>query len=465
MIKDKTIYPKLVKGKFANIRILFIFLTQMVFFIVPWINYAGRQIILFDLLSKRFYIFNMVLFPSDLIFLVGILVLSAFGLFWWTTVAGRLWCGYACPQTVYTEIMLFIDYFFEGDRNQRIKLANSPWNLEKIKIKIFKYAVVFLFCAWVGITFAGWFTPIRQLVKNLFNFNLSFTEIFSIIFYGFMTFLFAYVLREQICKYMCPYARFQSAMYDKDTLVISYDSERGEPRGVRKKSQNNFLGDCINCTLCVQVCPVGIDIRDGLQYECIGCAACIDACDNVMQKINKPKGLIKYTTEAVLHHEYKNYEIIQKLKRPKVIGYFLSLVIVFIGLIFSLLNRDLVKVDIIKDKGILARQNNIGWTENIYTLQIANSSDKVQIVNSIVTGKDFDKIVLTGFPKDLKIKSGDLISVPVGVATDHVYNKESVRGRKSNSHKIKFIFTYKAQGSKISNERSIKKDAVFLEEK
>lgn len=460
----KKIHPKLVNGKFANLRIFFILITQIVFFIFPWINYSGRQAILFNISIRRFYIFNMVLFPGDLIFLSGLLLLCAFSLFWWTTIAGRVWCGYACPQTVYTEIMLFIDYLFEGDRNKRIKLENSNWTLHKIKIKFFKYIFIFIFCFFVGITFVGWFTPIKYVVKDLLHFNLSFIEVFSASFYGGITFLFAHILREQICKYMCPYARFQSVMYDKDTLVISYDFERGEPRGIRKKGIDNFkLGDCINCTLCVQVCPVGIDIRDGLQYECIGCAACIDACDDVMVKVDKPKGLIRYTTEAVLNHEYKDSDIIKKFKRPSVLAYFLVSIIVFFGLIYGLLNRNLITIDIIKDRGILSRQNKFGWTENVYTLNISNSSSKVQIVNSNVKG--FDKILLTGFPKDLTINSGDVISIPVEVSTPYIDDNESIEKTRSNSYKIKFIFTYKTQDDKSDKQKVIEKNAVFLEEK
>lgn len=269
----KRIHPKLAKGRFANWRIFAIVATQFVFYVLPWFNWSGRQAVLFDIPERHFYIFGLSLGMGDLIYLAGLLIICAFGLFWWTTIAGRLWCGYACPQTVYTEIMLWIDHFIEGDRNKRLKLDKSPWNFTKIRIKATKYLLIFAVCAWTGITFAGWFTPIREFVPAIFNFTAGGGALFAAAFYGFMTFLFAHIMREQVCKYMCPYARFQSAMFDHDTLVISYDVERGEPRGARKKNvskEESKLGDCINCTMCVQVCPVGIDIRDGLQYECIG---------------------------------------------------------------------------------------------------------------------------------------------------------------------------------------------------
>ena len=272
----KRIHPKLAKGRFANIRIIMILATQLFFYGVPWINWDGRQAVWFDVLGRHFYIFSLVFEPADLLYLTGLLIVSAFGLFWWTTVAGRLWCGYSCPQTVYTEIMLWIDHFVEGDRNKRLKLDKEPWNFRKVRIKALKYILIFIVASWTGITFAGWFTPIREFVPAIFNGTAGHIALGTAAFYGFVTWLFGHIMREQVCLHMCPYARFQSAMFDHDTLVISYDEERGEPRGARKKTAERGeggIGDCINCTMCVQVCPVGIDIRDGLQYQCIGCAA------------------------------------------------------------------------------------------------------------------------------------------------------------------------------------------------
>ena len=314
--------------------------------------------------------------PNDLIYLTGLLLLSAFGLFWWTTIAGRLWCGYACPQTVYTEIMLWIDHLVEGDRNKRLKLDKSPWNFTKIRIKATKYLLIFLVCAWTGITFAGWFSPIRALVTHIFTLNwaaVSGAALIAAALYGGATWLFAHILREQVCKYMCPYARFQSAMFDRDTLIISYDPARGEPRGARKKNvqrEDTDLGDCINCTMCVQVCPVGIDIRDGLQYECIGCAACIDACDDIMDKMGYPRGLIRYTTEGALEKDYPESKIPRRMLRPRVLGYGAVLAVVAVGLAVGLLLRQDVHIDIIKDRGVMVRQNQDGWLENAYNLRI-----------------------------------------------------------------------------------------------
>ncbi|WP_312267347.1 cytochrome c oxidase accessory protein CcoG [Neisseria sp.] len=456
----KRIQPKMAKGRFANLRILVILATQFVFYVIPWFNWSGRQAVLFDIPARRFYLFGITLVPGDLIYLTGLLLVSAFGLFWWTTIAGRLWCGYACPQTVYTEIMLWIDRLVEGERNQRLKLDKEPWNLRKIRIKLTKYLLIFAVCAWTGITFAGWFTPIRQFVPDIFQFNASGGALFAAAFYGVMTWLFAHIMREQVCKYMCPYARFQSAMFDQDTLIISYDAERGEPRGARKKSMTEAqlaeMGDCINCTQCVQVCPVGIDIRDGLQYECIGCAACIDACDEIMDKMNYPRGLIRYTTEAVLEHKYTDKDFVKRLKRPRVLGYGVVLVLAVIGLLFGLATRETLKVDVIKDRGVMVRENKQGWLENAYNLRIVNASEQEQVVEVKVSG--FDEIALGGVPEGgFKAPGGQTITVPVQVSTIPEYADKG-------SHPIKFEFTYHTPSEQEKTRHTIVEDASFIGE-
>ncbi|WP_247646649.1 cytochrome c oxidase accessory protein CcoG [Deefgea sp. CFH1-16] len=281
----KKIYPRWITGFWNNWRVFFVFITQLFFYGMPWLIINDRQALLFDLLHRKFYVFGLVFLPQDFIYLTALLLLSAFGLFAWTTIGGRLWCGYACPQTVYTEIFLWIEKWVEGDRAARIKLDNAPLNGKKLRLKFIKHSLWVLFALWTGFTFVGYFTPIRALWTDLLSFSLSGYALFWVLFYAFATYGNAGWMREQVCKYMCPYARFQSAMFDADTLIISYDQERGENRGSRKKGsdyQAAGLGDCIDCTMCVQVCPVGIDIRNGLQYECIGCAACIDACDEIM---------------------------------------------------------------------------------------------------------------------------------------------------------------------------------------
>lgn len=453
------IHPKMAKGRFANWRILAILATQFVFYVIPWINWGDRQAVLFDIPNRHFFIFSLSLGMNDLIYLALLLIICAFGLFWWTTIAGRLWCGYACPQTVYTEIMLWIDHLVEGDRNKRLKLEKETWGFHKIRIKLVKYVLIFAVAAWTGITFAGWFVPIREFVVALFTFTAGSVAVFAAVFYGFMTFFFGHIMREKVCLHMCPYARFQSSMFDKDTLIISYDVERGEPRGARKKTASKAetaLGDCVNCNMCVQVCPVGIDIRDGLQYQCIGCAACIDACDEIMDKMGYERGLIRYTTESALAHEYEDKDIKKRLFRPRVMGYGTVLGVVVLAFLFGVGTRETVHVDIIKDRGVLVRENNKGWLENAYNLRIINNNESEQLITVKVTG--FEEIALTGLPEQgLLVPARETITVPVQVSTIPEYADKG-------SHEIEFEFTYRDAGSANEEANQINEKASFIGE-
>jgi cytochrome c oxidase accessory protein FixG len=376
--KSETIYARAVDGWFAKWRWVMVWLTQLVFYGLPWLAWNNRQAVLFDLEARRFYIFNLVLYPQDFIYLTALLVISAYGLFLFTAVAGRLWCGFACPQSVYTEIFMWIERKFEGDRMKRMKLDKGPWTFEKTWRKSGKQLAWIVVALWTGYTFVGYFTPIRELAAAVMAFGLGPWETFWILFYGFATYGNAGFMREQVCKYMCPYARFQSAMFDRDTLIISYDTARGEPRGKGKKSTEGKKGDCIDCTLCVQVCPTGIDIRDGLQYECIGCAACIDVCNGVMDKMGTPRGLIRYTTLNAMETGLSRNEMWSRVARPRVLLYTLILVAVVGAFMYSLLTRPLFRVDIVKDRGALARIVDEGHVENVYRVQIMNASEAVQ---------------------------------------------------------------------------------------
>ncbi len=378
-LKQKKIYPRAVSGWFAGWRWALVWATQLVFYGLPWLEWNARQAVLFDLGARRFYIFGLVLYPQDFIFLTGLLIVSAFALFLFTAVAGRLWCGYACPQTVYTEIFMWVERHFEGDRMQRMKLDAAPWSAQKLLRKGGKQAVWIFIALWTGFTFAGYFTPIHGLGQSALSFGLGPWEAFWILFYGFATYGFAGYMREQVCKYMCPYARFQSAMFDKDTLIIGYDTERGEPRGTRGRKTDlkaANLGHCIDCELCVQVCPTGIDIRQGLQYECIGCAACIDVCDGVMDKMNYPRGLIRYDTlNGIRQHLSRGLEL-RRIFRPRVLAYAAVLGLLCAGLLAALIMRSPYRVDVVRDRGTLARIVDNGWVENVYRLQIMNATEQ-----------------------------------------------------------------------------------------
>ncbi len=381
---QKKIYARAVSGWFATWRWVLVWGTQILFYGLPWLQWNDRQAVLFDLGARRFYIGGLVLYPQDFIYLTGLLILSAYALFLFTAVAGRLWCGYACPQTVYTEIFMWFENRIEGDRAKRMKLDAGPWNGEKFLRKGGKQLVWIAFGLWTGFTFVGYFTPIRDLAAAAMTLGFGPWEWFWILFYGFATYGNAGFMREQVCKYMCPYARFQSAMFDHDTMIISYDAQRGEPRGSRPKSMAHASlkeagkGECIDCTLCVQVCPTGIDIRKGLQYECIGCAACIDVCDSVMDKMNYPRGLIRYATQNGMDKHWSREQMLRRVLRPRVLIYTAIMVLIVAAFAASLALRTPFRVDVVRDRGALARLVEDGRIENVYRLQLMNATERVQ---------------------------------------------------------------------------------------
>lgn len=383
------IYARSVSGFFDNWRWVMVWATQLFFYGVPWLQWGGRQAMLFDLDAKRFYIFGLIFHPQDLIYLSFLLIVSALSLFLFTAVAGRLWCGYTCPQTVYTEIFMWMEQKIEGDRIARMRLDDSPWNLKKITRKSLKQLAWITFGLWTGVTFVGYFTPIRELVPNIAYLQLSGWETFWILFYGFATYGNAGYMREQVCKYMCPYARFQSAMFDDDTMIVTYDEARGEPRGARSKKAGenaNGLGSCIDCSICVQVCPTGIDIRQGLQYDCIGCGACIDACDDVMDKMGYARGLIKYSTQNGINNRWSRQQILRRLLRPRVLIYTAILAALTIGMVVSLYFKPDFRLDVLRDRAVMARYTNDGKIENVYNLKLENDTESVRDYALKVTG-------------------------------------------------------------------------------
>src|SRR5688572_16335627 len=343
-LAEAKVYPREVQGRYARLRTLSVWVLLGIFYLLPWLQWDGRQAVLFDLPARKFFILGLVFWPQDFIFLTWLLIIAALALFFFTAIGGRLWCGYACPQTVWTETFLWMERFAEGDRAARVKLDKAPWSARKLGRKSLKQFLWVTFALWTGFTFVGFFTPIHVLAGEVLTFTLGPWETFWILFYGFATYGNAGYLREQVCKYMCPYARFQGAMFDRDTLVITYDEQRGEPRGARRRGTDpraQGKGDCIDCTWCVQVCPTGIDIRQGLQIECIACAACIDVCDDVMDKMGSPRGLIRYTTQHALDHEPT------RILRPRVLIYGALLTALIVGFVAAVALRSPVALDVI----------------------------------------------------------------------------------------------------------------------
>lgn len=384
--KREKIYMREVEGFFNNLRQWLLGALLVLFYGTVWLKWDGRQAILFDLPARQFHIFGITFWPQDFMLLAWILIIAAYGLFTVTNYAGRLWCGYACPQTSWTFIFMWIEEKVEGTRNARMKLDKQPLSAEKVRKKATKHILWAIIALWSGMTFVGYFTPIRDLVPDYFTLSANGWALFWVTFIGFMTYMNAGWLREQVCIYMCPYARFQSVMYDSDTYAVSYDYNRGEPRGFRNKKQTkeeqDALGDCVDCSLCVQVCPVGIDIRDGLQYQCIACGLCIDACDSVMDKIDKPRGLIRYATEEELKGGKTHF------LRPRLVGYFTVLLVMITAFSYVLLTRTPFKLEIERGRGSLYQLTVNDTITNGYNLKLINMSQSPNTYTLEVQGLD-----------------------------------------------------------------------------
>jgi cytochrome c oxidase accessory protein FixG len=444
------IYPRSVSGVFSQWRWGLVWLTQIVFYGLPWLEWNARQAVLFDLEARRFYIFGLVLYPQDFIYLTGLLVISALALFLFTALAGRLWCGYACPQTVYTEIYLWIEKKVEGDRSARMRLDKAGMSFEKVGKKWLKHFLWVVFGLWTGFTFVGYFTPIHELGGAVLAAALGPWQTFWILFYGFATYGNAGFLREQVCKYMCPYARFQSAMFDKDTMIVTYDEARGEPRGSRSKKADPAalgLGACVDCTLCVQVCPTGIDIRKGLQYECIGCGACADVCDEVMDKVGYPRGLVKYSTQNGLTQGWSRAQMFRRALRPRVLVYFGILLAITVAVMVSLYLRTPLKVDVIRDRGALARMVEQGRIENVFRLQIMNATESKQRY----------VISVSGLPGIEIASDTDIEVLPTEVRSAAVRVQIPPEAAAAGSHTI--VFDVRSTGESVAR---VSEKAAFL---
>ncbi len=459
-VSERKVYPRDVSGRYDRLRKAAVFWLLGMYYLFPWLKWDGRQAVLFDLPARKFHVFGLTFWPQDFSLLAILLIVLALTLFFVTALAGRLWCGYACPQTVWTEVFLWMERWTEGDRSKRMKLDAGPWTREKLLRKGSKHLLWLGFALWTGFTFVGFFTPITGLAQRLSPFAWNGWEIFWVLFYALATWGNAGFLREQVCKYMCPYARFQSAMFDRDTLIIAYDPMRGEPRGPRRgvasvlqrarglldvgaaydyvfrtsqhpsaaaarlqaagtvalgdigaeaaplpKFEPEQLGDCIDCTMCVQVCPVGIDIRNGLQYECIACGACIDACDEVMDKVGYPHGLIRYSTQNAIDGRKG------RILRPRIFVYAALLTVLTAAWTWGVLHRSPLIADVLRDRNALYRETAAG-IENAYTLKLANKTDAAQRYVVVLQGPAGLQL---RDPGTIEVAAGDVASVPLAV--------------------------------------------------
>jgi cytochrome c oxidase accessory protein FixG len=410
-VAHKRIHAREVTGTYARLRKAAVILLLGIYYVVPWVQWDDRQAVLFDLPARKFYVFGIVFWPQDFFYMAWLLIMAALTLFFFTALAGRIWCGFACPQTVWTEAFVWMERLTEGKFTQRRKLDEAPWTTEKILRKSAKQFLWITFALWTGVTFVAYFSPARDLFSQIASLSLGPWATFWCLFYAFATYGNAGFLREQVCKYMCPYARFQSAMFDKDTLVISYDEERGEPRGGRKRKidpRSVGLGDCVDCNMCVQVCPTGIDIRDGLQYECIACAACVDVCDSVMERMGYPKGLVRYTSENEMTGDRP-----LRLFRPRTMVYASLLVALFAAFLVSVNNRTPLRLDAIRDRNSLYRELPGGVIENVYSLKLLNLDSVEHTYVLSVDGPDGVSIEIDR--DNLTLPSGAVERIPVRV--------------------------------------------------
>ena len=461
-VSEQKIYPRSVSGKYQKLRHGAALWLLGMYYLFPWLHWDGRQAVLFDLPARKFHVFGLIFWPQDFLFLALLLIIAALTLFFFTALAGRLWCGYACPQTVWTEAFLMMERWTEGERSQRLKLDAGPWNAQKLRRKGTKHLLWAVFALWTGFTFVGFFTPIQDLAARTWPFAWGGWETFWVLFYGFATWGNAGFLREQVCKYMCPYARFQSAMFDRNTLIIAYDPMRGEPRGARGRGLSSVLqrarglldkltaydyvfrasqhptaaeasanargtitfdaavaaplpqfapeqlGDCVNCTICVQVCPTGIDIRNGLQYECIACGACIDGCDDVMDKLGYPRGLIRYSTQNAIDARPTH------ILRPRIIVYGALLLALGLAWGWGVTHRSTFIAEVLRDRNALYRVIEGGAIENAYTLKLVNKTDTAARFHVTIEGGPAG-VQLRGAPVIADAPEGEVVSIALQV--------------------------------------------------
>ena len=407
---DDKIYTRRITGFYQRLRRYTGIPLMLGFLLMPWMIIDGRPAMLFDLPARKFHILWLTFWPQDAMYLAWLLVISAFLLFTVTVLVGRVWCGFTCPQTVWTQMFIWAEHLCEGDRNKRIKLDTQPWNFEKVWRKSAKQFIWIAICAVTSLTFVGYFTPIRDLVAGFFTFNLDLVPLFWVLLFAGATYMNAGFMREQFCKYICPYARFQAVMYDKDTLTVSYNNIRGEKRGPRKPGEDykaSGMGDCIDCSWCVQVCPVDIDIRDGLQAECIDCGLCVDACNSVMDKMGYPRGLISFTTEDAIQNGKT------KVFRPRLLGYALMLGIMVSLFVYSIAIRVPVGLEAQRDRGVRMYREVEDTIQNVYTLKISNMDRKTHSYDLEVEG-DFP-FEIQGY-KVIPAIEGEVLTVPVRIA-------------------------------------------------
>lgn len=414
--KREPIHPKRVKGRFRLVKWIIMGLTLGVYYGLPWVRWdrgegAANQAVLVDFAGERFYFFFIELWPQEVYYITGLLILAAVGLFLLTALAGRVWCGYTCPQTVWTDLFLLVERAVEGQRNERLKLQKAPWTLSKIRKKVIKHAAWLVIALATGGAWIFYFADAPTLFEQLLVFEASVGAYIFMGLFTFMTYALGGLMREQVCIYMCPWPRIQSAMIDDESLAVTYRFDRGEPRGSHKKGATwEGRGDCVDCKQCVAACPVGIDIRDGLQLECIQCALCIDACDEVMKKVDRPLGLIGYDNDLAIRKRQAGQETKFRPIRPRTIAYVLILAVVGSIMLYGLITRPMVDVNVLKDRNPTFVTLSDGGVRNGYEVKVLNKLRQEKTYFVSVSG--LDGAQLSGVGLDMSAQGEVIVSVP-----------------------------------------------------
>ncbi|MCW9035644.1 MAG: cytochrome c oxidase accessory protein CcoG [Rhodospirillales bacterium] len=454
------IYPRNIKGIYRNVKWITLWVLLGIYHIVPWLRWdrgegVPDQMILMDLSGRRAYFFDMVIWPQEVYYLTGILILAAIGLFFVTSLFGRVWCGFTCPQTVWTDLFFWVERQIEGESNARRKLDKGPWTAAKIFKKGLKHFIWLIVAFLMSFAWVWYFNDAPTVTVEILQGTAGSWVMATIAVLTITTYLLAGWAREQVCYYMCPWPRFQGTMFDEDTLLITYEDWRGEPRAPTNKLRNfENRGHCIDCTMCVQVCPTGVDIRLGQQMQCIGCGLCIDACDGIMEKMNLPKGLIRYDSISNgLAREHKKPETFH-LVRPRTMAYVVILLVVMGAMGFSLGTRSLLDVTVLRDRAPLFVTLSDGSIRNGYTYKILNKDDSARTYTLSLKGLEGASMTVIGVEKE-GAKQVMLDVVPDTVGTYKVFVKADKKNLKGKSTGIEFILV-----DNVSNE-TIVHDTVF----
>jgi cytochrome c oxidase accessory protein FixG len=455
--KHIPIHTRSVKGRFRNFKTAVLVLAYAVFFLLPWLPWqrqsAADQAVMFDLTTRRFFIFDIVTYPQDIFWLSMLLFIAAAFLFFVTGLIGRAWCGYFCFQTLWSDLFIMIEHWIQGERPARLRLRKQPWNAERILKIGASHFLMILISFWTGMTFAAYFAYAPQFVHDFFTGQAPYVAYFTVILLMTTTYLCGGVAREQVCIYMCPYARFQGVMYEVDTLAVSYDGRRGEgtagrvaPKAelrTRAEREAQGHGDCIDCGFCVQVCPTGIDIRKGLQYQCISCGLCIDACNSIMDSVGYPRGLIRYDSEANLHSETPARPHL-KWKHPIVIGPAIAILVMVAGLAWSIAHRSALEVQVQQVRQPLYVMLSDNKVRNRYTVHIVNKTEHEEVFDIGVRGVPAQALNLGHLP-EIRVHAGKDLSFTAKIDLDYE--------QAGQTHEVTFVVTPKSNpAARITRE-------------